>query len=73
MELFGCNQYIHIPMEELMKMPTRDRKFYIARHNEVVEKENAEYEAMNRGNSSRTEAIDKFTDIEQHAMMNRKR
>ena len=64
-ELFGCTQYIKIPMAELMKMPTRDRKFYIKKHNEEVDKENAEYEAMSNGNTTRTEAIDKFTDIDQ--------
>jgi hypothetical protein len=39
-ELFGCFKYIHIPYSELMKMPTRDRKFYIQKHNEVTAAEN---------------------------------
>lgn len=39
-ELFGCFKYIHIPYSELMRMPTRDRKFYIRKHNEVTAKEN---------------------------------
>jgi len=38
-ELFGCFKYIHIPYSELMAMPTRDRKFYIRRHNEVTREE----------------------------------
>jgi hypothetical protein len=42
-ELFGCFKYIHIPYSELMSMPTKDRKYYIKRHNEVTE------EANNRG------------------------
>jgi len=41
-ELFGCFKYIHIPYSELMKMPTKDRKYYIRRHNEVTSKENEE-------------------------------
>ena len=41
-ELFGCFKYIHIPYSELMKMPTRERKYYIRKHNEVTEKENQE-------------------------------
>ena len=39
-ELFGCFKYIHIPYSELMKMPTKDRKYYIRKHNEVTKKEN---------------------------------
>lgn len=41
-ELFGCFKYIHIPYSELMTMPTKDRKYYIRRHNEVTSKENEE-------------------------------
>lgn len=44
-ELFGCFKYIHIPYSELMSMPTKDRKYYIRRHNEVTSKE------MEDGNS----------------------
>ena len=39
-ELFGCFKYIHIPYSELMRMPTKDRKYYIRRHNEVTNEEN---------------------------------
>ena len=35
-ELFCCFKYIHIPYSELMNMPTRDRKYYIKKHNEVT-------------------------------------
>lgn len=38
-ELFGCFKYIHIPYSELMIMPTKDRKYYIRRHNEVTTEE----------------------------------
>jgi hypothetical protein len=38
-ELFGCFKYIHIPYSELMNMPTKDRKYYIRRHNEVTNEE----------------------------------
>ena len=41
-ELFGCFRYIHIPYSELMTMPTRDRKYYIKKHNEATNKENQE-------------------------------
>jgi len=43
-ELFACFKYIGIPIEELNKMPVRDRKFYIVKHNEYTEKQNKEYE-----------------------------
>lgn len=39
-ELFGCFKYIHIPYSELLNMPTKDRKYYIRRHNEVTNEEN---------------------------------
>ena len=39
-ELFGCFKYIHIPYSELMTMPTRDRKYYIRKHNEVTNEDN---------------------------------
>lgn len=40
-ELFGCFKYVGIPFDVLDRMPTRDRKFYIIRHNKAVEEENA--------------------------------
>ena len=38
-ELYGCFKYIGIPFDILNKMPVRDRKFYIAKHNGIVEDE----------------------------------
>lgn len=32
--------YVKIPFEELDKMPIRDRKFYIHKYNEYMEKRN---------------------------------
>ena len=49
-ELFGCFKYIHIPYSELMAMPTKDRKYYIRKHNEVTNEENAK----GHGSSSMT-------------------
>ena len=45
-ELFGCFKFIHIPYSELMAMPTKDRKYYIKRHNEVTNEENKKHEGM---------------------------
>ena len=63
-ELFGCFKYIGIPFDILDKMPTRDRKFYIAKHNGVNEEEN-------RRDTSKVdcEMINKFTDM---SMMRKK-
>lgn len=55
-----------------MRMPTRDRRFYILKHNEAIDKENKEYESMKNGNMAKTEAIDKYTDIDQQNEINAK-
>ena len=53
-----------------MKMPTRDRKFYILKHNEAAEEERREYEEKKNGGTAKTEAIDAFTDIDQQNLKN---
>lgn len=49
-------------------MPIRDRKFYIAKHNGIVEEEN------NKGNKNTIngEMINKFTDMSQQMEINNK-
>ena len=69
-ELFGCFKHINIPFEELLRMPTRDRKYYILKHNEAAIAEQQEYENMQKGTSSKTEAIDRYTDIDQANLKN---
>lgn len=32
-EIWGCFKYIGIPLDEIMKMPVGDRKFFIMKHN----------------------------------------
>ena len=51
-------------------MPTRDRKYYILKHNEAADAERQEYENMQKGGSSKTEAIDRYTDIDQQNLKN---
>ena len=46
-ELFGCFKYVGIPFEMLDKMPVRDRRYYIYKHNKYVEKEQEEYNKAN--------------------------
>lgn len=50
-------------------MPTKDRKYFIQKHNAEVDAENAEYERRERG-SNTTDVIDKYTDIEQQNLRN---
>lgn len=69
-ELFGCFTHIKIPFEELLKMPIRDRKFYILKHNEAMDAERQEYENMQKGGTTKTEAIDAYTDIDQQNLKN---
>ena len=68
-ELFGCFKHIGIPFNILEKMPVRDRKFYIAKHNGIVEKENEE----ERGKSIDGEMINKYTDMSQLNDINAKK
>lgn len=51
-------------------MPVRDRKFYILKHNEAMDAERQEYENMQKGGSTKTEAIDAYTDIDQQNIKN---
>ena len=66
-ELYGCFKYIGIPFDILNKMPIRDRKFYIAKHNSIVEDE----KKKNTNNSTIDgEMINKFTDYSQLSDIN---
>ena len=51
-------------------MPVRDRKFYILKHNEAETEAREEYESRQKGGSTKTEAIDAFTDIDQSNLKN---
>lgn len=66
-ELYGCFKYIGIPFDILNKMPIRDRKFYIAKHNGIVEEEKKK-----NTNDSKIdgEMINKFTDYSQLSDIN---
>ena len=60
-ELYGCFKYIGIPLDILDKMPTRDRKFYIAKHNGIVEAENSQ----NQSNTINGELINTYANLHQ--------
>ena len=49
-------------------MPVRDRKFYIAKHNGIVEQENEEA----KGKSIEGEMLNKYTDMSQQNDRNAK-
>ena len=55
--------YVKIPLDVLDKMPIRDRKYYIHKYNEYMEKKEA---AMNgNSNSTHTQDISKYTSMSQ--------
>jgi hypothetical protein len=43
-EIWGCMHYMGFSYETLRKMPIRDRKYFIMRHNQEIERQNAQYE-----------------------------
>lgn len=64
-ELWGCFKHIGIPFDELYRMPVRDRKFFIMKHNQEMEKRE---NMMNHNGKSRTidnELINQYAKIEQ--------
>jgi hypothetical protein len=48
-ELFACHMYVKIPFDALDKMPIRDRKYYIHKYNEYMEKRNEAMEGASSG------------------------
>lgn len=72
-ELFGCFKYIGIPFDVLNKMPTRDRKFYILRHNKVTEEDNNRIMRRDSGNQVDGESINTYANLEQQNMLNAKK
>lgn len=67
-ELYGCFKYVGIPFDILDKMPVRDRKFYIAKHNGIVDEENKKTSK----NTVNGEMLNKFTDMSQQMEINNK-
>ena len=70
-ELFGCFKYVGIPFDVLDRMPTRDRKYYIMRHNRSVEEENARMKhEMGEHSNTNDVDIDAYTKLEQSNIKN---
>ena len=69
-ELYDCFKYIGIPFETLYKMPIRDRKFFIGKHNGVITNENRK---KNGESVVDGEMINKFTDMSQLRNINEKK
>ena len=59
-EIFSCMRYIKIPYDSLMHMPTRDRRYFIKKHNEATEEENAKY---NKGETIGGAALNSLADV----------
>lgn len=66
--MYGCFKYVGIPFDILDKMPVRDRKFYIAKHNGIVDEENKKTSK----NTVNGEMLNKFTDMSQQMEINNK-
>ena len=64
-ELFGCFKYVGIPFDTLLRMPTKDRKFYIQKHNEYTERENARIEGKSGGSNITGDMINTYANIDQ--------
>lgn len=67
-ELYGCFKYIGIPFDVLDRMPVRDRKFYIAKHNGIAEEENSKNRNENTING---ELINTYANLHQLNEKNR--
>lgn len=65
--MFGCFKHVGIPFDILDKMPTRDRKYYIAKHNEILDGEKSKHSKNDTVNGV---MINKFTDMEQQKIKN---
>ena len=61
-ELYGCFKYIGIPFDVLDRMPVRDRKFYIAKHNGITEEENSKNRNENTINGELIQLTWKYID-----------
>ena len=67
--MWGCFKHIGIPFEELNKMPVRDRKFFIAKHNKEIEEKNKkmEHSSKKRTRTITGEAINNYAMSEMNA------
>ena len=65
-ELWGCFKYIGIPFETLEKMPIRDRKYYILRHNsEQLDKKKDDINKKNLKRTNDPFVLEKMAEKEQ--------
>lgn len=45
-EIFGCFRYMKMKFDDIYAMPTKDRRFFIQKHNDATNQDNEEYEKM---------------------------
>lgn len=60
---------MHIPLNVLDKMPVRDRKYYILRHNQITEDSEKEH-THGQGITVDGESINSYAHMEQQNEMN---
>lgn len=66
-ELYGCFKYIGVPYDTLYKMPIRNRKYLIAKHNKQMEDEKR---AMSGNKEVSGDMINAYTDVAQQRELN---
>ena len=64
-EIFGCVNYLNLPYETVMSMPTYIRKFWIQKHNRVTEEAEGRYANAPNQKTITGEALNDYAAIEQ--------
>lgn len=63
-EIYGCVNYLNLPYETVMSLPTYLRKFWINKHNKTVAEEEQRYNKENISTKSGS-AVNSYARIEQ--------
>lgn len=51
-EIWGCHTELKLTMDEIYKMPIRNRKYFIMLHNKRIEQQNEELEEMSNSSTA---------------------
>lgn len=69
-EIWDCHVYMNLSLDEIMRMPISDRKFYIRRHNGQQTKKKEEMAARKRNSSTSASLMNSVTRMAQQNNMN---
>lgn len=64
-EIYGCVNYLNLPYETVMSMPTYVRKFWIQKHNRMAQEMEGGADNSKGGNVINGEAVNAYAAIEQ--------